>query len=760
MVQTSSPILYVNSSSGNDSAAGTQAAPLKTIARALQIAKSGTTIQVAPGTYDTTSGEVFPLVVPSGVTIVGSEANKGNGILVRGGGTYLSPTFAGQNVTFQLANNAQLRGITVTNPNTRGTGAWAESTTPTIANCTFTECKREGIFATGTASPIVLDSVFLRNDANGISIVRNAKGEYRRNVCQNTGYGIAIGDNSAPLLVENRVLENRAGVVVNRSARPVLRGNVIERNTETGIVVLEGGLPNIGSAQDPGGNIIRDNGELDLQNATNPPLSIASAGNQLNPSKVQGPVEFLVSQVPTPTPTPTPTPGPSPTPTPVPTPTPTPIPTPVPTPGPSPTPTPIPTPIPTPTPTPIPTPTPTPGPSPTPTPIPTPTGIRDIQGHWAEAFIRSLVDRNVISGFQDGTFRPETSLTRDQFAAIVAKTFNLPPKQQATTFSDVPATYWAASAIAKAQQMGFITGFPDGTFRPGLNLTRAQAIVALVNGLGLSGGTPSVLGLYGDRAQIPSFATDKVATATQRRMVVNYPNVSQLRPMQDISRAEVAALIYQSLVAQQQAPTIASAYIVNPDTSTTAFVDLTNHWAREFVLGLSSQDLIQGFADGTFKPDAPMTRAQYAAIIARAFNPTPRREAVNFPDVPANFWAKSAIDQAYRAGFISGFPDGQFKPNQNVTRLQLTLSLLSGFGIQPANPNILAAFDDRTQIPQQVQDRIAAAVQSDMIVNYPNPRVFNPNRDASRAEVSAMVYQTLLRDGRVAAIDSPYIVNA
>jgi hypothetical protein len=342
----------------------------------------------------------------------------------------------------------------------------------------------------------------------------------------------------------------------------------------------------------------------------------------------------------------------------------------------------------------------------------------------------------------------------------VAKTFNLPAKQQATTFSDVPSNYWAASAIAKAQQMGFITGFPDGTFRPGLNLTRTQAIVSLVNGLGLTGGTPSVLALYSDRAQIPGFATDKVATATQRRMVVNYPNVTQLRPMQDITRAEITSLIYQSLVAQQQAPAIASNYIVNPDTSATAFVDLTNHWAREFVLGLSSQDFIQGFADGTFKPDAPMTRAQYAAIIAKAFNPAPRRDAVNFSDVPANFWAKSAIDQAYRAGFISGFPDGQFKPNQNVTRLQLALSLLSGFNIPPANANILTIFDDRAQIPQQVQDRIAAAVQSDLVVNHPNPRLFNPNRDATRAEVSAMVYQTLLRDGRVAAIDSPYIVNA
>ncbi|MER3478434.1 MAG: nitrous oxidase accessory protein, partial [Leptolyngbya sp. ERB_1_2] len=237
MVQVSSPILFVNPSSGNDSAAGTQAAPLKTITRALQQAKPGTTIQLASGTYNTDSGELFPLTVPAGVTVIGNESNKGNGIVVQGGGDYLSPTWAKQSTTFRLETNAQLRGVTVTNPNTRGTGVWTESTAPTIANCTFTGCKREGVFATGTANPIVTDCAFIQNDANGVTFSRNSKGEFRRNVCQNTGYGISISDNAAPLIIENQVLQNRSGIVLSNSARPVLRGNTIEKNAESGLVV-------------------------------------------------------------------------------------------------------------------------------------------------------------------------------------------------------------------------------------------------------------------------------------------------------------------------------------------------------------------------------------------------------------------------------------------------------------------------------------------------------------------------------------------
>jgi len=746
MVQSTSPILYVNPTSGSDSAAGSQSAPFKTIARALQQIRSGTTIQLASGTYSTASGETFPLFIPSGVTVLGNESNKGNGIQITGGGTYASPTFANQMATFRLDNNAQLRGVTVTNPEIRGTGVWIESTAPTIANCTFVNCKREGVFATGTANPVVNDSVFFQNAANGISIVRDTKGEFRRNVYQNTGFGLAIGDNASPLITDSRIFENRSGIVLSKAARPVLRGNTVERNTESGLISLERSVPNLGSSQDPGGNIFRDNGEFDFQNATSPPITIASAGNQLTPTKVQGPIEFLVSEVPTPAPTPSPTPAPIPVPTPIPTPSPTPNPIPVPTPIPAPTPTPLPIPVPT--------------PSPTPTPTPAPSSLSDVRGHWAETFIQGLISRNLISGFPDGTYKPEAPITRAQYASIVAKAYDLPLKQSATNFSDVPQNFWALDSITKSNRMGFIAGFPDGTFRPGQNLTRVQALVSLVNGLGLTGGTPSVIGVYSDRAEIPSYATDSVATATQKRVVVNHPNLAQLRPSMDITRAEVAALVYQSLVATNRAPAIASAFIVDPDVSIAIFPDVSQHWAKDFVLGLASQNFIKGFADGSFQPDAPMTRAQYAAIVAKAFNPAPKRDAFKFPDVAADFWAKPMIDQAYRAGFISGFPDGTFKPNQNVTRLQLVLSLASGFSLPPGDVSVLNLYDDRSAIPQNVLDRVAAATQERIIVNYPNVRQFSPNRDATRAEVSAMVYQTLARDGRVASLNSPYIANA
>ncbi len=691
--------LYIDAVKGNDAAGGTQSAPFKTISRALKQAKLGDRIQLAPGTYSATSGEVFPLAIPAGVTVIGNEATKGAGIVINGSGSFASKTFAGQNITLRMETNAQLRGVTVTNPATRGTGLWIESTNPVVINCTFTNCKREGIFATGTASPAVYDNVATRNDGNGFSIVRNAKGEWRRNVCQNTGFGFSIGDQAAPLLAENRVFENRSGMVLGQECRPVLRSNVVERNTSEGLTIIDRAFPDLGKGQDPGGNIFRGNTEFDINNAT--ATRLLCVGNQINPAKVKGLLELLANEIPNPAPLPIPTP----------------------------------------------------------VPPPNPGELSDIEGHWAAGFIRGLVAKGYISGFPDGTFKPQAPITRAQYAAIIAKAFSLPAKQPASQFTDVAQSFWAFPFIQKANQMGFISGFPDRSFRPDQNLTRVQAIVSLIGGLGLTGGLLDGLSFYSDRVQIPSYAAEKVATATQRRIVVNHPVVRQLEPMRDVTRGEIAALVYQALVALNQAPAIASPYIVNPDVTTAAFTDIAGHWAADFISPLAKQNLIGGFADGSFKPDSAINRAQYAALLVKAFNPAPKREAIAFSDIPATFWAKPFIDQAYRAGFISGFPDGSFKPDQNMPRFQLLASLVSGLGLTGGDISLLAAYDDRASIPQYAQTQVATATQQKLVVNHPSLRQLNPVRDTTRAEVAAFVHQALVQAGRSPVIASPYIVS-
>jgi hypothetical protein len=99
-------------------------------------------------------------------------------------------------------------------------------------------------------------------------------------------------------------------------------------------------------------------------------------------------------------------------------------------------------------------------------------------------------------------------------------------------------------------------------------LTIAETIVSLVNGLQFAGGNPNSLSVYVDRAQIPSLATDSIATATEGKIAVNYPAREKLSPARDITRGEISAVINQTLVATNPVEPINSPYIVSGNWQT------------------------------------------------------------------------------------------------------------------------------------------------------------------------------------------------
>ncbi|MCG6133893.1 MAG: S-layer homology domain-containing protein [Nostoc sp. LLA-1] len=211
------------------------------------------------------------------------------------------------------------------------------------------------------------------------------------------------------------------------------------------------------------------------------------------------------------------------------------------------------------------TPTPTPT-TPTPTtPAPAATvNLSDIgSDYWARPFIQALAERNVVSGFPDGTFRPNQPVSRAEFAAMIQRAFDRQSVRQLSPggFTDVPAGFWAASAIQEAYETGFMSGYPGNVFLPNQQIPKVEAIVALTNGLGLQAGeNPSgVLNTYfTDASAIPNYAVNSVAAATQANIVVNYPNVNQLNPLQPLTRAEATAILYQALVRQGQMQALAT----------------------------------------------------------------------------------------------------------------------------------------------------------------------------------------------------------
>ncbi len=284
--------LFVNPHSGNDSSGnGSEAAPFKTISRALSLARPNTAISLAPGTYSEQTGETFPLKLKPDVWLQGNPDTKGQQIVISGGGGFVSPTFARQNVAILGADRAGLSGITVTNQNPRGYGLWVESTHPVVTNNTFTNNTHDGISVVGNGSPLIQENHFSRNGANGITIYGSSRAEVRQNVFEQTGFGINVAQKAAPLLVDNRIIRNKDGVVLQARTRPVLRGNEIAENERDGLVAIANSQPDLGTATDPGKNQFRNNGRFDL-NAKATSETIPAFGNQLTSARTQGEIDF------------------------------------------------------------------------------------------------------------------------------------------------------------------------------------------------------------------------------------------------------------------------------------------------------------------------------------------------------------------------------------------------------------------------------------------------------------------------------------
>jgi hypothetical protein len=197
----------------------------------------------------------------------------------------------------------------------------------------------------------------------------------------------------------------------------------------------------------------------------------------------------------------------------------------------------------------------------------------------------------------------------------------------------------------------------------------------------------------------------------------------------------------------------------------TAFSDVSSsYWARDFIAQLSQRDIIAGFPDGTFKPDAPVTRAQFAAMLNKAnqyLKKSTIRGGNDFGDVSSRYWAYSAIQTAYTTGFMAGYPGNIFRPEQNIPREQVLVSLANGLNYTATTPTstLLNYYNDASDISGYARDPIAAATDNRLVVNYPNLKTLNPIRNATRAEVAAFLYQAMVKQGQASVISSAYIVN-
>ena len=147
--------------------------------------------------------------------------------------------------------------------------------------------------------------------------------------------------------------------------------------------------------------------------------------------------------------------------------------------------------------------------------------------------------------------------------------------------------------------------------------------------------------------------------------IVGYGN-GQVRPQNAITRAEVATIFFRLLTDDVREENF---------TSTNKYTDVAaGAWYNNAVSTLSAMGIITGYPDGTFRPNAYITRAEFAAIAAR-FDTDGDKTLAAFSDI-ANHWAKDEISVAYNNGWVDGYPDGTFGPQRNITRAE-TVTLVN-----------------------------------------------------------------------------------
>ena len=247
----------------------------------------------------------------------------------------------------------------------------------------------------------------------------------------------------------------------------------------------------------------------------------------------------------------------------------------------------------------------------------------DVDGdYWANQYVISLNEQNVISGFPDGTFRPNEQMTRAQFASILAGAFSQPTVREPIRFSDVPSDHWAAGAISMAYARGFLSGYPDGTFGLDQPITRLEVLLSLTSGLGIEteGNTAELLETFADSGQIPDWAANAIAAATDNALVVNYPEAQRLNPQRNATRAEIAAIAYQALVNKGQVSVIASPYLPVVANSSPA----------ETPSGISTEEALEQLEGGTATNPSPTPSGtdEFSELVASlGSNDTAERKA-------------------------------------------------------------------------------------------------------------------------------------
>lgn len=187
------------------------------------------------------------------------------------------------------------------------------------------------------------------------------------------------------------------------------------------------------------------------------------------------------------------------------------------------------------------------------------------------------------------------------------------------------------------------------------------------------------------------------------------------------------------------------------------FADIASHWASGDIVQMAARSVVKGFPDGKFVPDGNVTRGQFAALLVRALGrKMVRPEVARFKDVAAWTWYYEAIETCAGLGLVTGYSDGTFKPEAKITRQEMATMVVRALALAKTSPEMTAAeaeqllstFVDTPSIGAWAKESVAKAMKAG-IVQGRTETTFQPLGDATRAEAVVMLKRLLKHNGHI-----------
>ncbi|TBL81031.1 cadherin-like beta sandwich domain-containing protein [Paenibacillus thalictri] len=182
------------------------------------------------------------------------------------------------------------------------------------------------------------------------------------------------------------------------------------------------------------------------------------------------------------------------------------------------------------------------------------------------------------------------------------------------------------------------------------------------------------------------------------------------------------------------------------------FEDVKGHWAQTAIESLASKLVVDGVTKTDFAPNAPITRAEFAALLIRSFGISANDRGKPFSDVKPDDWFAANVQAAVKAGLVEGFEDGTFRPNAPITREQMAVMIskalkFAGYsGSSPESKAVqgqpIARFTDASTISGWAKEAVNLSVQAG-VINGRTDAIFAPGSNATRAEAVEMLDRML-----------------